>query len=288
MLTDPPVRKLLVLAANPKEMSPLRLDEEVREISEGLRRSHKRDQFELQQKFAVRPRDIQRALLDINPQIVHFSGHGEGEAGLIFEDDVGQPKLVTGEALSGLFALFADQIECIVLNGCYSEKQAEAIATSIPYVIGMKKNIGERAAIEFAVGFYDALGAGRSVEFAYQLGCSAIQIAGIDEYSTPVLVQKTTQTQVPMQTPASPSTHHHRPSPSMLTAGERRRLQQECREIQAQIDSFSAEIQFLQQAQTTSDLSPKEQFRLKKQIEAAQAERQQLNEKISTLEDKLA
>jgi hypothetical protein len=68
--------------------------------------------------------------------------------------------------------------------------QAAAISQHIPYVIGMNQAIGDRAAIEFAVGFYDALGAGRSVEFAYELGCSAIGMAGISEQLTPVLRRK--------------------------------------------------------------------------------------------------
>lgn len=57
----------------------------------------------------------------------------------------------------------------------------------IDYVIGMSKEIGDRAAIEFAVGFYDALGAGKSFEYAYQLGCRLIRVAGIPESLTPQL-----------------------------------------------------------------------------------------------------
>lgn len=78
-----------------------------------------------------------------------------------------------------------------MLNGCYSEVQANAIAQQINYVVGMNQAIGDKAAIEFAVGFYDALGAGRPIEFAYKLGCSAIRMAGIDEHLTPVLLKKT-------------------------------------------------------------------------------------------------
>jgi len=181
---------ILVLAANPKGTTPLRLDEEVREIDAGLQRSLHRDQFVLEQKWAVRPRDIQRAMLDLNPSIVHFSGHGTGEEGLVFEDETCLAKLVDGVALAGLFDLFADQVECIVLNGCYSEVQAEAISQHINYVIGMKKAIGDRAAIEFAVGFYDALSSGRPVEFAYKFGCAAIRLAGIPEQLTPILKKK--------------------------------------------------------------------------------------------------
>ena len=189
------MQKILILAANPQSTPRLRLDEELRDIEAGLRRSQQRDQFTLTQRLAVRPRDIQRAMLEETPQIVHFTGHGEGEAGLVFEDETGQAQRVSGEALAELFALFADPTEpnpihCVVLNGCYSAIQAEAIAEQVPYVVGMTQAIGDRAAIDFAVGFYDALGAGRSVEFAYKLGCAAIDLAGKPESATPILIHK--------------------------------------------------------------------------------------------------
>jgi len=190
MSSDRPTT-ILMLSANPKGTIPLRLDEERREIEAGLmERSLLRDNFRLITKTAVRPRDFQRAMLDLNPQIVHFSGHGEGIPGLAFEGETGQLKFVDAEALAGLFALFADRLQCVVLNACYSEVQAKAIARHIPYVIGMNAAIGDRAAIEFAVGFYDALGAGRELEFAHKLGCSAIRISGIPEHLTPVLLHK--------------------------------------------------------------------------------------------------
>ena len=183
-------KTILLLAANPKGTTPLRLDEEVREIDAGLQRAKHREQFVLEQKWAVRPRDIQRAMLDLNPSIVHFSGHGTGDEGLVFEDETGIATLVDGESLAGLFELFADFVECVVLNGCYSEAQASAIARHVNYVIGMKSAIGDRAAIEFAVAFYDALGAGRPIEFAHKFGCAAIRLAGIPEHLTPVLKKK--------------------------------------------------------------------------------------------------
>ncbi len=202
-------KTILILAANPQGTDPLRLAEEMREIQAGLDRSKYRENFHIEKRWAVTPRDVQRALLDYQPQIVHFSGHGIGvetpdnspqsarivsedmaaPEGLIFEDAIGKPQLVSGTAIASLFGLFADQIECVVLNACYSATQAEVIAAHIPAVIGMTRSIGDRAAIEFSIGFYDALLAGRSVEFAYKLGCSAIQMAGISEHLTPTLKQ---------------------------------------------------------------------------------------------------
>jgi len=158
----------------------------VREIEEGLKLASKGGQFRLVQKWAVRSRDFYRAILEHQPQIVHFCGHGTGVDGIVLEDDTGQPTPVDQEALSRLFKLFAVKgVECVVLNACYSEAQAEAISQYIKNVIGMNQTIGDSSAIAFAVAFYDALGAGETVEFAFNLGCS--QLVGLKEDQTPVL-----------------------------------------------------------------------------------------------------
>jgi hypothetical protein len=183
-------KTILVLAANPKDTSPLRLDEEIREIDNGLQRAKKRDDFILKPKLAVRPIDFRRAVLDYRPYIVHFCGHGSGEEGIALEDKSGHAKLVSTDALSGFFELFTAHLECVVLNACYSEVQAEAIANHIPYVVGMKREIGDAAAIEFATAFYDALGAGESFEFAFMLARNAIQWASLPEDLRPVLKAK--------------------------------------------------------------------------------------------------
>ncbi len=45
----------------------------------------------------------------------------------------------------------------VILHNCHSQGQVEASAQHIPSVIGLSQAIGDRAAIELAVGFYDAL-----------------------------------------------------------------------------------------------------------------------------------
>ncbi len=184
-------KTILIISANPKDTARLRLGEEVREIEDGLSRSKHRDQFTIQTKWAVRLRDLRRTLLDFEPQIVHFCGHGE-EEGLMVEDDLGNAILASPEAISGLFELFADHVECVLLNACYSKIQANAINKHIHYVIGMSKGIQDKTAIEFAVGFYDALGAGRSVDEAFKFGCNAINLHHISEHLIPILHKKST------------------------------------------------------------------------------------------------
>ncbi len=181
------VKKILIVSANPKDTLKLRLDEEVREIQAGLERARKREEFEIITRWAVRPEDLRRALLDYEPEIVHFSGHGAGKDGLTLEDNAGNLHMVSTQSLVKLFKLFKNKIECVLLNACYSEEQAEAIHSHINCVVGMNQAIGDGAAIEFATGFYDALLSGRSYEDAFDFGCVSIDLESIPESSKPVL-----------------------------------------------------------------------------------------------------
>ena len=148
------MQKILILAALPDR---LRLDREIREIEEAIKRAVKRDSFEIKIRTAVRPQDIRRALADEKPEIVHFCGHGEQDGSLRLEDDGGNNKLVSPESLASLFNLHTGYVNCVLLNACYSSKPAEAISRHINYVIGMNQPIEDRAAILFAQGFYDRL-----------------------------------------------------------------------------------------------------------------------------------
>ncbi|MGB8689641.1 MAG: CHAT domain-containing protein [Microcoleus sp.] len=189
MNNNAPVKTILILAANPTNTAPLRLEEEIREIDEGLRRANKREQYKLEQKWAVRSRDFYRAILDYQPNIVHFCGHGAGEDGIVLEDDTGKMALVQTNALASMFKLFAKKsVECVILNACYSEVQAEAISQYVNYVVGMNRAVGDQAAVAFAVAFYDGIAAEFEVEEAYDLGPSQMII--FLENETPVFNKK--------------------------------------------------------------------------------------------------
>jgi hypothetical protein len=77
------IHKILFLSADPTNAARLQLGEEVHEIHEKLQLAQLRSQFVLEQRHAVRPVDISQALLDVNPEIVHFSGHGSATHNMI-------------------------------------------------------------------------------------------------------------------------------------------------------------------------------------------------------------
>jgi hypothetical protein len=182
--------KILFLAANPAFTPPLKIDEEIRMIEGKIHAAEYRDSIELVSAWAVRPDDLQQKLLEHKPHIVHISGHGAPTGELILLDKDRNPKPVKPEAIQSLFTILKDNIRIVFFNACYTEKQARAINEVIDCVIGMNKYISDQAATVFAASFYRALGFGRSVKEAFDLGKAALQLEGIPGENTPELLAK--------------------------------------------------------------------------------------------------
>jgi hypothetical protein len=177
--------KILILEANPKR--DLDLNQEIRDLKDAIQRASDRQEFEIEVGLAVRSTDLQDLILKFEPNIIHFCGHGTGEDGLVFLD-----RKISTDALSELCELCQKHLECVVLNACYSQVQADEIVKHINYVIGMNQTIRDDAAIAFSIGFYRALGYGRSIEDAYKFGKNAIQLAISDtSINRDAIVEKT-------------------------------------------------------------------------------------------------
>jgi hypothetical protein len=188
--SEPEWIKIMCVAANPFEVTSLQLDEEVRTIHERMRDAPARTRFDISKHGAVRIADLQGLLLQHRPTIVHFSGHGSKASEIVLQDNSGNP--TSARALGHLFASFKDSIRCVVLNACYSQQQARAIAGQIESVVGMPKGIGHAAAIEFAASFYQALGFGRNIHTAFDLASSQIGFTRIRPESLPQLLARNT------------------------------------------------------------------------------------------------
>jgi hypothetical protein len=162
--------RILFLAASPKDMPPLRSDEEMREIQEMLRLGRYRDRFRLESAQAARLKDVGRALLDHHPKVVHFSGHGRPDGSLYLEDGSGFSQPAAAVGLAELFKVHGGSIECVVVNACDTLLLAQAISQHIKHVIAMRSKIGDPIAINFSTGFYQGLAAGEPVPTAFAQG----------------------------------------------------------------------------------------------------------------------
>jgi hypothetical protein len=173
--------KILILTANPTDTARIRIDQEARDISDKLEEGLYRDEFELITYQALRPSDLQRRLMKHKPHIVHFSGHGSavGKATLVLEDASGKSREIKAQQMVELFRFFNDTIRLVVLNACHTELHAQAVAQVIEYAIGTSAPIGDRAAITFSGAFYRALAFGRSIQEAFMLAKSEIELHDI-------------------------------------------------------------------------------------------------------------
>jgi hypothetical protein len=183
----PTTIKVLFLAANPQDQTELRLDEEIRAITEKIRLSDYRDSVELISRWAVRPADLLQALNEHKPQIVHFSGHGLQTGEIVLQADDGGTKLVTQEAIAATISTMTDSIRLVIFNACFSREQAEAVTRHIEAAIGMNTDIGDEAARVFAAQFYSAIGFGRSVQSAFEQAKALLMLENIPEEDTPEL-----------------------------------------------------------------------------------------------------
>lgn len=187
---------ILFLGANPFKNLALELDREVTEVSQGLKRFGKRDAFDFRAKIHVTPADLQRMLLEASgykPRFVHFAGnavanHPDYGTGVIFEDEKGLPRTVSGDVLAMIFRQFPS-VECVFLNTCDSGPTALAIGQHLRYAIGMNARIYDESAIVFAVAFYEAIASGNDVPFAFEFARTRLLTERYPEQaSIPVLI----------------------------------------------------------------------------------------------------
>jgi hypothetical protein len=133
--------RVLFLSANPTN-NDIRIDQEVRDIEHRIKMGKYRKKLKFISKFAVRPNDIHSALLEVDPHIVHLSGHGDRLGSLIVEN----PKKGEGKDrfikikpahLAETFGLFYKNLRCVLISACYSDEAVDAIHHYISFVIGI-------------------------------------------------------------------------------------------------------------------------------------------------------
>ena len=178
---------VLVFAANPFQTRRLALDEEVRDIEMGLRATPLRSSIRVVVRWAARPDDLLDALNDVDPTIVHFSGHGT-QRSLVFHADTGEASQVSSKALSLVFRAMAGNVRVVLLNACYSAPQARTLSKFVDCVVGMKASISDEAARLFAASFYRAIGYGKSVKNAFDQGVASIAAHNIPHDAAPAIL----------------------------------------------------------------------------------------------------
>jgi hypothetical protein len=154
----------------------LQLQAEQRAIKQALAISPHGSKIHIDNLPAATTDDLRRALLNKSYDIVHFSGHADADF-LVFATSDNQPSPTPTSAVAELIARYPS-VRCVVLNACEAVKSLTVPISS--RTIGMEESIPDKAAIEFSRGFYDALGAGKSIDDSFDEGVSAMKLASFD------------------------------------------------------------------------------------------------------------
>ncbi len=186
----PQVIQVLFLAANPIDQDQLRLDEEVRAITDTIRKAKHRDAVALHSRWAVRPADVLQAINELSPTIIHFSGHGGDLAEIVLQGEGGVSKPVSVAALVSMIASSSSSAQLVVFNTCSSEALAVAMVEKVDYAVGMRGPISDESARLFAAQFYSGIGFGMSIQKAFDQAVALMMAEGQQDFDVPMLLAK--------------------------------------------------------------------------------------------------
>jgi hypothetical protein len=173
--------RVLYLAANP-EMD-LRVDAEVRQVREAVKKALHRDLVDIDHRPAATPEDLLDGINEVRPHVVHFAGHGGGAAVLFDDGQVDNPqgRTMPFELLGRALVATDTPPTLLVLNACDTVDGADALLNAVPVVIAMSSSIGDLAAAVFAARFYAAIASAQSVASALDQATVGVDMAGLGE-----------------------------------------------------------------------------------------------------------
>lgn len=212
--------QVLVMIANPSDVSALNVEEEWRKVADALAPLEEQGQVQLTRLPNATLAALQRQLRRGAYHIFHFVGHGgvspiHGERVLYLEDERGRARLVSGDVLGTLLNDHRS-LRLALLNACegarvgtndpFAGVAQHLVLQGIPAIIAMQFEITDDAAILLAQEFYAALADGYPVEAALAEARKAIFVAGHEvEWGTPVLYSRASDGHLFIVTASAPA-----------------------------------------------------------------------------------
>lgn len=185
------MKNILFLSANPSGTTELSIKTEIQEIRNNIPLFRHQDGPIIHPYLSLKPTSFYKSILrSPAADIIHFSGHGHPEHGIILDSegdkkfDFVSPKML-GSLFSSLKKIKHLNIKCVILNSCYSKDQAQEISNYVPYVVGTTSSISDKDAIQFSSSFYEGMiYSDGEIPFAFEYGRNMLMLKySLDEHN---------------------------------------------------------------------------------------------------------
>lgn len=149
---EPSPKSILLLSANPHEDESFRRRLEASKIDKAVSKASlsriEDDKPRIFKKPISNPNlkadEFSKTLATIKPHIIDISGFEDGISNLMLTEDFESDRDKDLDVLIGdLFRTSTHGAQCVILNGCYIEKQAREIVQHVEHLIGISQSISE-------------------------------------------------------------------------------------------------------------------------------------------------
>ena len=183
------VHRIAILTASPIGENALDVSLEAREIENERQKAVSRDKFDVRLFPAATAESLLSAINDYQPDIIHFSGHGNS-FGLEFDNttisDVGGTH-VNFKIVANLLKTAPMRPKLVFLNACKSVGGLEIIAKVADVVIAMKDSVNDSTAFHYSRRFYASLFSGLSIENSHLQAKTILEIDDPSGASLPIV-----------------------------------------------------------------------------------------------------
>jgi hypothetical protein len=228
LAVSPPLR-ILGMVARPSDRSELDVELEKQWLHQAVTDLTDDGRVEVTWVPGQTWRELRRAINQQQWHVFHFIGHGG------FDRDTGEGFIALGEDGGGTYRLPASKLaqllgphhslRLVLLNSCesaqvdhrelFSSTATALMRRGVPAVMAMQYEISDRAAIEFARAFYEAVADGLPVDLAVRDARLAVSLARPNslEWGTPVLYLRPSSGQIFVPAAAARRTQSKTPQP---------------------------------------------------------------------------
>lgn len=162
--------RVLVLAAEPDDACSMATARECEAIRAAFSEVLGPDEVDVVVRGATQVSQIQRALTELRPHILHVSVHGSADrkGRLLFEDPTGDGVPLDARTFVAMLKASADSLVAVVASVCYWGPYAEALTELAKFVVATDAELPLPAAAAFARSFYAGAARGEAVGPAFE------------------------------------------------------------------------------------------------------------------------